>query len=216
LEVAANAAGALDLGELRMSYKNAANGGSGVFAKRVSVEVTLDEAAADRSVDRTVTVEATLAETERKQKEQVKLFESGRRDEATRNLSAISKDLEDKNAAWKDPRVKKKIEALSVENRQMTAAASPEAQSSYLKASKNRLYQAKQGKRALQQLQVGDKGMEVERLQESLKKQGYYSGPVDGVYDADVKRAVESYQNAKSVEVDGVAGAATMDALGMY
>ncbi|HAH08530.1 MAG TPA: hypothetical protein DCL48_00355, partial [Alphaproteobacteria bacterium] len=151
------------------------------------------------------------------QKAQVKLFEAGRRDEAAKNLSVLAKELESRNADLKDDRIKRKIESLSVENRQMTAAAAPAAQQAYLKASKNRLYQAKQGKRGLQQLQMGDKGIEVERLQEALKQAGHYQGKIDGVFDADVKTAVESYQRAqKTNQSDGVAGAETMDKLGIY
>ena len=37
-----------------------------------------------------------------------------------------------------------------------------------------------------------------------------------GKYDDDVKTAVEAYQRAHNTIADGVAGAATMDALGMY
>jgi peptidoglycan hydrolase-like protein with peptidoglycan-binding domain len=96
------------------------------------------------------------------------------------------------------------------------AAASPTAQKDYLKASKQRLYQAKSGKRAGFSLQKGDKGLEVERLQEALKQAGTYKGPIDGVYDDDVTEAVEAYQKSKNISADGVAGAATMDSMGLY
>jgi N-acetylmuramoyl-L-alanine amidase len=96
------------------------------------------------------------------------------------------------------------------------AAHSPTAQQDYLKASKQRLYQAKSGKRTGFALQPGDKGLEVERLQEALKQAGAYKGPVDGIYDSDVKQAVEAYQRSNNLSADGVAGAATMDAMGLY
>ena len=96
------------------------------------------------------------------------------------------------------------------------AAASPTAQKTYLNASKQRLYQAKSGKRSGFSLQPGDKGLEVERLQEALKDAGVYKGPIDGNYDADVKQSVEAYQRSKNLNADGVAGAATMDSMGAY
>jgi peptidoglycan hydrolase-like protein with peptidoglycan-binding domain len=96
------------------------------------------------------------------------------------------------------------------------AAARPDMQEDFVKASKQRLSQAKQGKRALYMLKEGDKGLEVERLQQALKDAGHYQGPIDGVYSADVRKAVESYQTAQNIGVDGVAGPATMDRLGAY
>ena len=132
-------------------------------------------------------------------------------------MTALAKDLESKNAVLKDERIRRKIEAVNVENNQMSsAAASPSAQQDYLKSSKQRLYRAKSGNRAGFALQEGDKGIEVERLQESLKQSGQYKGPIDGKYDADVKKAVEAYQKANNMEADGVAGAATMDRMGAY
>jgi peptidoglycan hydrolase-like protein with peptidoglycan-binding domain len=49
-----------------------------------------------------------------------------------------------------------------------------------------------------------------------LKQAGAYKGPIDGVYDQDVKEAVETYQKSKNIASDGVAGAATMDSMGLY
>jgi murein L,D-transpeptidase YcbB/YkuD len=171
----------------------------------------------DRNRNNAVAAEAALAESDRLQKEQVRLYQAGRHDEAQRNMAGIAKDLEEKNLTLKDDRVKRKIEALNVENRQMgTATASPSAQQDYLKSSKQRLYQAKAGKRSGFSLQPGDKGLEVEQLQEALKKAGVYKGPIDGIYDEDVKIAVRAYQQAKNLSADGVAGATTMDAMGLY
>ena len=132
-------------------------------------------------------------------------------------MTSLAKDLEEKNRSLNDDRLKRKIEAINVENEQMSrAAANADVQKDYLKSSKQRLYQAKAGKRMGYSLQLGDKGIEVERLQEALKKQGSYKGPIDGVYDADVKQAVEAYQRSNKMEADGVAGAATMDKMGAY
>jgi peptidoglycan hydrolase-like protein with peptidoglycan-binding domain len=125
--------------------------------------------------------------------------------------------LEAKNRTLKDDRISRKIEALNVENRQMTtAAASPEASAGFLKSSKQRLYQAKQGNRQLYTMKPGDTGVAVEQLQQALQRAGFYKGPIDGKYDDDVKTAVEAYQRTQHTTADGVAGAATMDALGLY
>ncbi|MCE9521733.1 MAG: peptidoglycan-binding protein, partial [Alphaproteobacteria bacterium] len=217
LEIATSASGRVDLGQVELSYKNAKSGATSNFTQKLAVDVTTDRAAVDKARNATATAEAALAESDRVQKEQVKLYQAGKRDEAQKNMTALAKDLESKNAILKDERIRRKIEAVKVENNQMsTAAASPSAQQDYLKSSKQRLYQAKSGKRSGFALQEGDKGIEVERLQEALKQSGQYKGPIDGKYDADVKKAVEAYQKANNMEADGVAGAATMDRMGAY
>jgi peptidoglycan hydrolase-like protein with peptidoglycan-binding domain len=132
-------------------------------------------------------------------------------------MAALAKDLESKNSTLNDDRLRRKVEAINVENRQMSAAAaSPSAQQDYLKASKQRLYQAKSGKRTGFALQPGDKGREVEQLQEALRQAGSYKGPIDGIYDDDVKKAVQAYQKTRNINADGIAGATTMDAMGLY
>jgi Ca-activated chloride channel homolog len=217
LEIATPSSGRIDLGQIALSYKNAKSGEAGVFKQDLAVDVTTDRAAVESARNKQATAEAALAESDRVQKEQVKLYQAGKRDEAQKNMTALAKDLEAKNATLKDERIRRKIEAVNVENKQMTsAAASPSAQQDYLKSSKQRLYQAKSGKRTGFALQEGDKGLEVERLQEALKQSGHYKGAIDGRYDADVKKAVEAYQRANNMEADGVAGAATMDRMGAY
>jgi Ca-activated chloride channel family protein len=217
LEIDAPSSGHVDLGEVQLSYKTVKSGEAKKFSQNLSLDVSSDRAAVERARNKTASAEAALAESDRIQKEQVKLYQSGKRDEAQKNMSSLVKDLEEKNRGLNDERLKRKIEAINVEGRQMhEAAASPTAQQDYLKASKQRLYQAKSGKRSGFSLQQGDKGLEVERLQEALKQSGHYKGPVDGKYDDDVKKAVEAYQKTNNMEADGVAGAATMDRMGVY
>lgn len=217
LEFAAPTTGHTDLGQLVLNYKTAKTRQAKTFTQALSVDVSTDHAAVDRARNADATVEATLAEAERNHQAQVKLFEQGRRAEAQRNLTAMAQDLETKNRTLKDDRISRKIEALNVENRQMTtAAASPEASSGFLKSSKQRLYQAKQGNRLLYTMKPGDTGVAVEQLQQALQRAGFYKGPIDGKYDDDVKTAVEAYQRSQHTTADGVAGAATMDALGLY
>lgn len=217
LEIDAPSSGQVDLGNIELKYKTAKSGEAKSFSQNLTVNVSSDRAAVDRARNKEAAAEAALAESDRIQKEQVKLYQSGKHDEARKNMSSLAKDLESKNQSLNDERVRRKIEAINVENRQMNeAVASPSAQKDYLKASKQRLYQAKSGKRSGFSLQEGDKGIEVERLQEALKQSGHYKGPIDGKYDADVKQAVEAYQKAKSLPADGVAGAATLDKMGAY
>jgi peptidoglycan hydrolase-like protein with peptidoglycan-binding domain len=96
------------------------------------------------------------------------------------------------------------------------AAPSPDAASGYLKASKQRLYQAKSGNRSGYVLQLGDKGLSVEHLQSALAKAGFYKGKVTGEFDAATVDAVRAYQKVNSIPDDGVAGAATQAKLGLY
>jgi Ca-activated chloride channel family protein len=217
MEVTAPSSGQIDLGQVTVNYKTAKGGEAKSFSQNLAVATTPDKAAVARTRNKEASAQATLAESDRVQKEQVKLVQAGRHDEAKKNMTALARDLEEKNKGLNDERVRRKIEAINVENEQMSrAAASESAQKTYLKASKQRLYQAKSGKRSGYALQPGDKGIEVERLQQSLKDAGAYKGPIDGNYDADVKQAVEAYQRSKNLSADGVAGAATMDAMGAY
>lgn len=217
LDIDAPAAGTVDLGSIALRYRAAASGENSTFARQLSVNTSSDPSTVTRSRNKSVAAEAALADSDRIQKEQVRLYQQGRHDEARRNLKALATDLEARNRDLADERLTRKIEALTVEERQMeTVAASPADQKAYLKASKQRLYQAKSGKRTGFALQQGDKGREVTRLQEALRTAGTYTGPIDGIYDEDVAEAVKAYQKANSIKADGIAGATTMDRMGLY
>ncbi|AUB42786.1 Peptidoglycan binding-like [Nostoc flagelliforme CCNUN1] len=58
-------------------------------------------------------------------------------------------------------------------------------------------------------LRYGSRKLDVQRLQTQLKQLGYYSGVVDGEYDANTEMAVVKFQKAKGLKVDGLAGLAT-------
>ncbi|MGN1020206.1 MAG: peptidoglycan-binding protein, partial [Aristaeellaceae bacterium] len=62
-------------------------------------------------------------------------------------------------------------------------------------------------------LREGDTGDAVKKLQEQLKKLGYYSGSVDGKYGSGTTQAVMTFQQMYSLRVDGIAGPATQRAL---
>ncbi len=61
----------------------------------------------------------------------------------------------------------------------------------------------------------GSSGSEVRSIQRRLKEWGYYSGNVDGIYGASTKAAVIKFQKANSLKADGVAGNATLAAIGL-
>src|SRR6185437_14178352 len=181
--------------------------------------VTDDIAASDRSLNKDVAVEASLAESERGLAANVKLAASGQSDKAKAANASIIADLKARNASLKDERLTRKIEALNVEQdaiSQAAAAPSPDAMQNYAKASKQRLYQAKTGNRAGYVLQQGDKGLQVERLQQALASAGIYKGKITGVYDQPTADAVKAYQKKNGVDADGVAGASTQMRLGLY
>lgn len=53
----------------------------------------------------------------------------------------------------------------------------------------------------------------MRQLQEALLKRGYDPGPVDGVYGAKTRKAIESFQNAAGLPVDGRASRSVLDAI---
>ena len=61
----------------------------------------------------------------------------------------------------------------------------------------------------------GDSGSAVTTIQTKLKRWGYFDGPVDGIYGSKTSKAVRSFQRKNGFTADGVAGPATLKALGM-
>ncbi|HTT98935.1 MAG TPA: VWA domain-containing protein [Rhizomicrobium sp.] len=219
LDVSADRDGSLDLGHFDVAWHDARNGASGTLDLPIRVSVTDDMAASDRSLNKDVSVEASLAESERNLAANVKLAASGHADDAKKANAAIIADLKARNGVLKDERITRKLEAMQVEQDEITnaaAAPSPEAMQNYAKASKQRLYQAKTGNRAGYVLQKGDKGIAVERLQQALASAGVYKGKVTGLYDQPTADAVLAYQKKNGVNPDGVAGASTQMKLGLY
>lgn len=220
LTVVARHAGEVGLGTLRLSYRDVAAEERHEVASEMTVEATQDRAAIEGSANGEVVVEVALAEAERRHAEILKRYEAGDHAAADAAMDALSGDLAAANAATADPRLKTKIEALTVERAEMArvlAAPAPEAaMSGYLKSSKQRLYQARQGKRALYGMKAGDSGDEVKSLQEALAAEGLYAGPIDGNYSAEVAGAIKEYQRRRGLAADGIAGPATMHEMGLY
>lgn len=61
----------------------------------------------------------------------------------------------------------------------------------------------------------GDTGSTVEEIQTRLSDWGYYSGSVDGIYGSATEKAVRWFQETNGLTVDGLAGPATLEALGL-
>jgi Putative peptidoglycan binding domain/non-SMC mitotic condensation complex subunit 1 len=58
-------------------------------------------------------------------------------------------------------------------------------------------------------LRYGSRKSDVQILQTQLKQLGYYSGAVDGQYNASTETAVAKFQKAKGLKIDGIAGLET-------
>lgn len=61
----------------------------------------------------------------------------------------------------------------------------------------------------------GSKGSQVTLVQRTLKQYGYFNGTVDGVFGKDTYDAVVLFQRRNGLNVDGVVGRTTADALGI-
>lgn len=61
----------------------------------------------------------------------------------------------------------------------------------------------------------GSSGSVVTEIQEKLLEWGYYEGDVDGVYGSKTVEAVKYFQSSNSLTADGIAGTATLEALGI-
>ena len=64
-------------------------------------------------------------------------------------------------------------------------------------------------------LRKGSRGDDVKQLQTKLKRWGYYTGAVDGIFGAQTEEAVKYFQRKNGLAVDGIVGSATAKALGL-
>ena len=65
---------------------------------------------------------------------------------------------------------------------------------------------------------IAFKNNEVEALSKygKLKRWGYYNGNVDGIFGSQTQEAVRYFQRKNGLTVDGIAGPATLKAMGIY
>ena len=61
----------------------------------------------------------------------------------------------------------------------------------------------------------GSTGSEVRTIQDKLKRWGYYTGNVDGIYGSQTVTAVKKFQQKNGLAVDGIAGPKTLNAMGI-
>ena len=64
-------------------------------------------------------------------------------------------------------------------------------------------------------ISYGARGDDVKKIQQVLKKWGYYKGSVDGVFGSGTLAAVKSFQRKNGLTVDGIVGPATAAAMGI-
>lgn len=57
---------------------------------------------------------------------------------------------------------------------------------------------------------------QIKTVQTKLKRWGYYSGNIDGVYGSKTVAAVKWFQSKNGLSVDGIAGPKTLAAMGIY
>ena len=62
----------------------------------------------------------------------------------------------------------------------------------------------------------GSTGSEVTQIQTKLKRWGYYSGAIDGIYGSKTLAAGKWFQSKNGLTVDGIAGTKTLQAMGIY
>ena len=62
----------------------------------------------------------------------------------------------------------------------------------------------------------GSRGEEVRTIQTKLKRWGYYSDGIDGIYGTKTMNAVKYFQRKNGLTADGIAGTQTLKAMGIY
>lgn len=64
-------------------------------------------------------------------------------------------------------------------------------------------------------VKYGSSGSTVRTIQTKLKRWGYYTGSVDGIFGSQTKAAVRYFQRKNGLTVDGIVGKATAAAMGV-
>lgn len=78
------------------------------------------------------------------------------------------------------------------------------------------IYKNKQQNATVETLsKYGSRGSEVTQIQTKLKRWGYYSGNIDGIYGTQTVNAVKYFQRKNGLTADGIAGPATLKTMGI-
>lgn len=64
-------------------------------------------------------------------------------------------------------------------------------------------------------LKRGSTGPNVQAIQSKLKELGLFNGSVDGIFGSNTEKAVKRFQKSVNLQPDGIAGPATMSAMGI-
>lgn len=64
-------------------------------------------------------------------------------------------------------------------------------------------------------LRYGSRGDKVKELQQKLKRWGYYTGSIDGIFGSGTQAAVKNFQKKNGLTADGIVGPKTAAALSM-
>lgn len=217
LDHEALAEGDAKIASISLHYRDAESGQVYDIAYPVNLSATTDRTMVADSRDAKVDAMVSMARAERLQKTVIDYAATG--DSAA--AEAVYEELEQElDAAYKrtgEEKLLRRKEAIVVDKQRLQdAAQSPAAMMSFSKGAKQRSYMATKGIQKGYVLQQGDKGLEVQNLQQALADAGIYAGPIDGFYDADVTAAVSAWQGQNSLSTDGVAGPQTQNSLGLY
>ncbi|MEC4986066.1 MAG: peptidoglycan-binding protein [Oscillatoria sp. PMC 1068.18] len=66
---------------------------------------------------------------------------------------------------------------------------------------------------AVQILKIGDRGTQIQTLQQKLAQAKFYDGEINGIFDTQTEAAVRRFQQAQGLTVDGLVGPRTIAAL---
>ncbi len=217
LEIDPAREGELDLGELTLTYHDYLADEAVDMRLNLSVDVSDDEDMVERSRNEHVVVEAALTGAEKRQDAIVRLYEDGDMDAAQAELNQLTESIDKIQRSVNSPKLAAKLQALALEQEDMVfAEGSASGRAAYVKQGKARTYMGGRGKRAYFLLSEGDKGLEVETLQQALQNLGIYQGNVDGTFTTEVREAVVEFQRRNNLDDDGTAGPATLRALSLY
>ena len=62
-------------------------------------------------------------------------------------------------------------------------------------------------------IRMGSRGEEVKAAQSFLTRQGFYTGPINGIFDTETRSAVTKFQNSKKITPTGIIGPTTRAAM---